>query len=206
MSARVPRRNRVAPSGEIVAVDARGTMMGNRGGCLHDRDGAIVATHRSRAWLICLLEFKGRARQVMSPGLYTELFFLDEATALAAGHRPCFECRRADYGRFAQAMTRREGHVSVGVVDGALHPWRLPLGADRPTWRSRPASLPDGSIVRDGGHEWLVVAGAVRRWSPAGYGPAVALPRGTVDVLTPKPTVQALARGYPAGVHPSGQL
>ena len=121
MSARVPRRNRVAPSGEVVAVDARGTLMGNRGGCLH-RDGAIVATHRSRAWLTCLLDFKDRTRQVMTPGLYTEPFFLDEATALAAGHRPCVECRRDDYRRFSQAMTRREGHVPVHVVDGALHP------------------------------------------------------------------------------------
>jgi hypothetical protein len=98
----VPLRNRVAPSGEILATAARGTFMGNRG-ILHDENRRIVRQSRSDAWLICLLDFRGRRRQVMSPGTYTELFFLDEAVALAAGHRPCGECRRTHHRAFIDA-------------------------------------------------------------------------------------------------------
>src|SRR5271165_1152863 len=98
----MPRQNRVTPFGEIVAVPERGTFMGNRGN-LHNAEGHIKRTWQVKRWLVCLLEFKGRKRTVMRPGFYTELFFLDEATALAAGHRPCAECRRERYNDFRKA-------------------------------------------------------------------------------------------------------
>ena len=189
------RRNRVTPTGEIVATDARGTFMGNRGGCLHDEGGALVRSYRSKAWLICLLEFKGRRRELMQPGLYTELFFLDEATALTAGHRPCFECRRPDAVAFARALTGL-ARPRAGDVDEALHPQRLPLGAGRPTWQAAAEDLPDGAMVRRNGAEWLVSDRSLRRWSFEGYGPAEPVPAGTLDVLTPEPTVRALRSGY----------
>jgi hypothetical protein len=204
---RAPRRNRVAPSGEIVAVDARGTWMGNRGGCLHDDDGSIVRTHKSSAWLICRLEFKGRSRRVMTPGLYTELFFLDEATALAAGHRPCFECRRADATAFARAVTGRvpgDARPRATAVDAALHPYRLPLGDGRPTWDADATDLPDGTFVRHHGLAHLVARDALWPWSFQGSGEPVALPTGAVRVVTPDRTVTAMAAGYPAAIHPSG--
>ena len=204
---RAPRRNRVAPSGEIVAVDARGTWMGNRGGCLHDDQGSIVRTHRSSAWLICLLEFKGRSRQVMSPGLYTELFFLDEATALAAGHRPCFECRRDDATAFARAVTGwvpGDARPRAAAVDAALHPYRLPFGAGRrPTWTAEAEDLPAGTFVSLGGNPCLVTGNALRPWSFHGYQSSVGLPTGPIQVITPPPTVRALSAGYPVAVHPT---
>lgn len=181
--------------------------MGNRGGCLHSPDGRIVRSHRSRAWLVCLLEFRGRRRSVMAPGLYTELFFLDEATALAAGHRPCFECRRGDALAFAQALTGRDPGEAVraGEVDDALHPHRLPLGRDRHTWTARAANLPDGTFVRLDGGDAVLAGGALRRWSFDGYGPGAAAPSGPLAVLTPEPTVRALADGYPVALHPSAR-
>ena len=121
----MPRQNRVTPFGEIVASSARGTLMGNRG-CLHDASGRIVRQTRVNAWIYCLLEFKGRHRAVMSPGKYTELFFLDEATALAAGHRPCFECQRPRAEEFmrcwgaANARMTAGERLRVGIVDTVL--------------------------------------------------------------------------------------
>jgi hypothetical protein len=204
---RTPRRNRVTPTGEIVAVDARGTFYGNRGGCMHDAEGRIVRTHASRAWLVCVLESKGRRRTpLMQPGRFTELFFLDEATALAAGHRPCYECRRADATAFAQALAAGAGlarPLQAADVDAALHPHRLPVGEHRPTWRAPCDALPDGTIVRHGRSEWLVAARSLHRWTFHGYGPAERRPGAAVEVLTPEPTVRAIAAGYPVALHPS---
>lgn len=198
----MPRRNRVSPSGEIFATPARGTLMGNRGGALHDGQERIVRTHTSKRWISCRLEFKGRRRPLMQPGRYTELFFLDEATALAAGHRPCFECRRTDAVAFARALTGQD-RPRAGDLDAALHPCRLPLGAERPTWHAGVGALPDGAMVLLGGEPHLLVGGSARRWSFDGYGPAEPAPAGRVDVLTPRPAVDALTRGYAAALHPS---
>jgi hypothetical protein len=130
----MPRRNRVTPLGEIVAVSERGTMMGNRG-ILHDAEGLIRRPWAVKRWLICVLEFRGRHRMVMAPNRYTELFFLDEATALAAGHRPCFECRRDRYLAFRDAwaagdpeMVGREP-IRADDIDNRLHAERV--GPDR---------------------------------------------------------------------------
>lgn len=171
--------------------------MGNRGR-LHDDRRQIVRDAGAAAWIICLLQFKDRHREVMAPRSYTELFFLDEATALAAGHRPCFECRRADAREFA----RLAGASTAKELDALLRPWRRPVGAGRPTWTvSSARELPAGAFIRvDDDDSWLVADGSVRRWSFTGYGPAHALPNGPVDVLTPKPTVHALQQGYVARV------
>lgn len=197
----MPRRNRVSPSGEIVATPARGTLMGNRGGALHDDEGRILRTHTTKRWISCRLEFKDRHRRVMQSG-YTELFFLDEATALAAGHRPCFECRRTDAVAFARALTGQD-RPRAGDLDSALHPCRMPPGAGRPTWHAEAVGLPDAVMVLLGGEPHLFVGGCARRWSFEGYGPAEPAPTGRVDVLTPRPAVDALTRGYAAALHPS---
>jgi hypothetical protein len=128
----MPRQNRVTPFGEIVSVPERGTMMGNRG-ILHDVDGRIRRRWRVKRWLICVLEFKGRHRMVMAPNRYTELFFLDEATGLAAGHRPCAECRRSRFLAFRNAWGAANRHISgsesirAAMMDNQLHAERIAL-------------------------------------------------------------------------------
>ncbi|MEZ4859962.1 MAG: hypothetical protein R3C14_01575 [Caldilineaceae bacterium] len=207
----MPRQNRVTPFGEIIATPARGTLMGNRG-CLHDSQGVIRRSHQGRRWIICLLAFKGRQRTLMTPGQYTELFFLDEATALAAGHRPCAECQRARFNQFRTAWVTANPHLTntptpaVAVIDNVLHQERLP-----PTQRPRLllhhcAYLPDGSFVAPVGEQtaYLVVQGQLLRWSPLGYTPLNSpLAATTIRLLTPPSVVRTLAQGYVAGLHPS---
>jgi hypothetical protein len=169
-------------------------MMGNRGR-LHDAAGGLGRRRwTTRAWVCCELAFRGRRREVMGPG-YTELFFLDEAVALAAGHRPCFECRRADARTFARAF----GAPRAGDIDAVLHPARIE--------RQRPSSpahvLPDGAFVEGPCGPALVLDGALRPWAHASYGHAIPMPEGEVAVLTPSPTLAALAAGYRPRLHPS---
>ncbi|KRD19270.1 hypothetical protein ASE48_23450 [Mycobacterium sp. Root265] len=192
----MPLRNRVTPDGRIIAAAARGTMMGNRG-ILHDEHRRIVRTHKNIAWLICRLEFNGRRRAVMSPGTYTELFFLDEAVALAAGHRPCAECRRDCYRAFLDAA----GAARAGELDRLLDRSRR-----APRVNAALDSLPDGVFVvqHEDRHDELRLLwrGDLHRWTPAGYGDPVAA-TGTAEVITPELTVTALRHGYPVQVHPS---
>ncbi len=149
----MPRRNRVTPFGEIVAAPERGTMMGNRG-ILHDSTGVILRPWQVKRWLICVLEFKGRHRTVMAPNRYTELFFLDEATALSAGHRPCFECRRGRFLAFRDAWTAgnhpsaESGSIRAAVMDERLHADRIGPGRTRRTFRANIDDLPDGVSSR----------------------------------------------------------
>jgi hypothetical protein len=190
--------------------------MGNRGR-LHDEARRIVrrVVGSYRAWVTCRLEFKGRRRVVMTPGRYTELFFLDEATALAAGHRPCGECRRVDYRRFKAlwlAANRRHApgrEVPIGTIDRQLHDDRLAAGGRARTFEERLASLPDGVFVCVPGtrEPLLLWRGALRPWSPAGYGAPRATPAAgdPVTVLTPRSTVAAIAAGYRPAVHPSAR-
>ncbi|MCZ8380920.1 hypothetical protein O6P37_18800 [Mycobacterium sp. CPCC 205372] len=202
----MPLQNRVTPDGDIIATEARGTLMGNRG-VLHDADRRIVRRSRNRMWLICLLEFRERRRSVMTPGSYTELFFLDEAVALAAGHRPCAECRRDRYRAFLDAARVGAGRPVAGAKDlDAL------LAASRRAPRSSAlaAELPDGVFVdlggRDGGRDLrLLWDGATHRWTPAGYvDPApVSAAAAEVAVVTPALTVAALRHGYRVQVHPT---
>ena len=206
----MPRRNRVTPLGEIVADPARGLAFGNRG-CLHDDHGAIRRSHAGRLWITCRLRFKDRRRALVQPGRYTELFFLDEATALAAGHRPCAECRREDYTRFVEAWP---GELPSGArapaINDRLHAERL-TGQGAQRHHDAPLDeLPDGAFVLRDDAAWLVLGDALRRWTPAGYADAVARPARTrAVVVTPPSLVAVLARGWrPEAVplvHPSAQ-
>jgi hypothetical protein len=211
-----PLQNRVTPFGDLIRTTARGTLMGNRGR-LHDSLRQIVRRVASgyHAWVTCRLSFRGRHRTVMTPGRYTELFFLDEVTALAAGHRPCGECRRADYRRFRAAWLLGNpdrglgADVPVAAIDRELH--RDRLGADgRPvTYPAMLDSLPDGVFIvgtggTGAGEALLVWRGNLVPWSPAGYGaPRRGRRGGRATVLTPRSTVSALAAGFVPGVHGS---
>ena len=196
-------QNRVDPAGNICSVQARGEFMGNRGGALHTADQRIVRTQKSRSWIICLTEFKGRSRKLMQPGRYTELFFLDEVTALAAGHRPCFECRRKDALAFAEALgqSRGEKRLSAPAIDMLLAAERKPNtdASDRITSRSTVASLPDGAMIRQGETHYAVRAGMLLSWSFDGYDTPIAaetLIAAPIHLATPPSTVAALRHGY----------
>jgi hypothetical protein len=197
-----PLRNRVTPFGEIAAVPERGTLFGNRG-ILHDDNKRLVRTSQVRRWLICVLEFKGIHRTVMTPHRYTELFFLDEATALAAGHRPCCECRRQAYREF-QAGWRAGvgGSVLANDMDRRLAAERRLRGA-KVTYQAPCAGLPDGVFIAADGQAWLLRAGQALRWTPGGYTERAQRPDGTVTVLTPPSTVAVLRHGYPPALHPT---
>ncbi|OLS51250.1 hypothetical protein [Rhodovulum sulfidophilum] len=198
-----PRQNRVTPLGEILADPARGLFMGNRG-CLHDAEGRLGrARWRHKAWICCLTEFRGHHRPIMAPGRYTELFFLDEAVALAAGHRPCAACRRADFRRFAKDF----GATTATRLDALLHAARICPVSGRQRHHTAPAAaLPDGCFVLLEEDPHLILGAAAPPWQPAGYGAPRARPAGRVTVLTPAPTVAALAAGYRPVLHPSAGL
>jgi hypothetical protein len=201
----MPRQNRVTPEGTLVAVPDRGLFWGNRG-VLHDPAGRLVRYSRGRTWAICLLEYKGIRRQQWAPGRVTELFFLDEATALAAGHRPCGECRYRDYQAFKCAWATAFARAVPGVaeIDSRLHADRLARPGVRRTYSARLADLPDGAMAEIGGAPWLVLDGSLQAWTPGGYrerwpgsSPAA------VTVITPRATVATLAAGYRPVLHPS---
>lgn len=202
MNRRAPLQNRVTPFGEIVAAEGRGLFMGNRG-VLHDARRRLVRFSQVRRWIICRVEFRGRHRQVMTPGSYTELFFLDEAVALAAGHRPCAECRHDDYVRFrhAWATGRRDQTPTADDMDRTLHAERLAPPRTKRTYSQRTSALPDGAYVALDGAAWLLWMGAAHRWSAAGYVERRPRPRGAVTVLTPRSTVAAIDAGYRPHVH-----
>jgi hypothetical protein len=200
----MPLQNRVTPLGDIVATHHRGTMMGNRGGCFHRDDKTLKARPwANRQWLCCVLSFKARRRQLMQPGLYTELFFLDEATALAAGHRPCFECRRADAQLFQRLWAETVGRgilPKAAEMDVVLHAERLLPVAARS--RALAADLPDGAFVLVETTPHLVLAGALRPWSFDGYGrPHRAA--GLLTILTPPAGLAILRAGYRPTLHPT---
>ena len=196
----MPLRNRVTPWGTIVADSGRGLFFGNRGN-LHRDDGAIVRRWKAKAWVTCLLEFRGRRRSLLQPGRYTELFFLDEATALAAGHRPCGECRRHDLARFKAAWaTAFPDDTSLAAIDARLHRERI---AGR-SLQSTCDELPDGTYVEREGLAWLISGGRLHRWSAGRYVEHEPLPLGErLTVLTPPCTVAALRAGYQPVLHPS---
>ena len=204
---RAPLQNRVTPFGEIIATPARGLFIGNRG-IIHDPATRTLLARRwnSPAWLVCVCDWKGQRRQVMGPGSWTELFFLDEATALAAGHRPCFECRRADAVRFRDAWARGRGldpPPKAGEIDRVLHAERLDGRAKRRhALPSAASTLPDGAMVALGQQAFLIVDDHARPWSPSGYGPAIT-PSPELELLTPPSTVEALRQGYRPTLHPS---
>jgi hypothetical protein len=187
-----------------VAVAARGTLTGNRG-ILIDARRQLVRDSQVKRWIACRLEFRGRRRQVMTPGRWTELFFLDEATALAAGHRPCAECRHADYEAFQSAWRRAfaDRASNADAIDGVLHrerregPWR------KRTYISRAEALPGGAMVAVDERAWLVWRDAILAWSVEGYTERRSRPVGEITVLTPPSIVGVLEAGYPVRAHPT---
>ena len=206
----MPLQNRVDPFGSIQANAARGLFTGNRG-ILHDPATKTLLSRRwtSKAWIVCACDYKGQKREPMGrnapgggPG-WTELFFLDEVTALAAGHRPCFLCRRDAATRFATAFAagQRRTRMSAPQIDATLHAERLASAPDAPRPAcADPATLPDGAMVADSGRAFAVRAGRLLPWSYDGYGPPVpsgaARDRTTIRLLTPPATIAALASGY----------
>jgi hypothetical protein len=212
--ARVARQNRVTPFGSIIATPERGTLMGNRG-LLHDRHERIRRDWRLKRWIHCVLEFRGRHRQVMIPGRYTELFFLDEATALSAGHRPCAECLRARYNEFRAAWAAANprpaasDRLSAERIDDVLHADRLRPSGSKRTFMSQLEDLPDGVVISLDGHPdqaFLIQGHSLLAWSPAGYRERLPRPHGTrVSVLTPQSTVAAIRAGFLPQIHPSAR-
>lgn len=207
----VPRRNRVTPLGELIATPERGTFMGNRG-VLHDADGRIRRAWQLKRWIVCLLEFRGRKREVMSPGRYTELFFLDEATAFAAGHRPCAECRRERFNAFREAWRKARPSSAASLptaeeIDRQLHEERLDADRAKRTFAANLDEMPDGVFVRLTGlseRAYLVLDDGLLAWTPGGYGERISRPSDIeVQVLTPGSIVNVLRSGYAAAIHPS---
>jgi len=199
-------QNRVTPTGDIIVHPARGLFMGNRG-ILHDEARRLgTARWRHPHWIACLTEFRGRRRVPMTPGLYTELFFLDEAVALAAGHRPCAECRREDWRRFLAAWRDGNGDGVRGAaeLDRTLHEARLlPRRRVQRRHEAPVATLPDGAFIMAGQGPCLVHGDRLLPWSPGGYGSALRRPANeAVTVLTPVPVVAALRAGYAPRLHP----
>jgi hypothetical protein len=196
----MPHRNRVDPFGEISATPHRGTLMGNRG-VIHADDGTIVRAWQVKRWIACRLEFKGRHREILQPRRWTELFFLDEATAIAAGHRPCAECRRADYKRWQAAWeTAGLGATNADAMDAVLHADRTGPRASAPA-----SSLPAGAMVVADGAPWLVAGGELASWSFGGYAEHRRAGRARVEVLTPACALAVLAEGYEPQLHQSAR-
>ncbi|NUM45444.1 MAG: hypothetical protein HUU38_12135 [Anaerolineales bacterium] len=202
----MPRQNRVTPFGQLIATPERGTLMGNRGS-LHNAHGQIRRPFVGQRWIICLLAFKGWHRTVMTPGQYTELFFLDEATALAAGHRPCAECQRPRFNLFRETWARANPqHTSLlrppaTLIDAVLHGERA---LSTPGIHLCPTldDLPNGTYLAEGENAFLVLNRTLLRWTPAGYTPHAEIPF-PARVLTPASVVRTLAAGYPVEIHPS---
>jgi hypothetical protein len=202
----MPLQNRVNPFGELFATPARGTLFGNRGGRFHTDAKTLTARRwASRQWICCVLTFKGRQRDVWGR-FYTELFFLDEPTALAAGHRPCFECRRKDAEAFAEAWRRARRLATrpfAHEMDEVLHQERL-QGRRKRIDRRAIDTLPDGAFIVLDDAAFAVRGDTLLRWTPQGYDIRKKRPRGiTVDVLTPPAILAVLSAGYRPHWHPS---
>jgi hypothetical protein len=195
-------QNRVDPYGNLIKTPARGAWMGNRG-ILHDEHQQVLRPYKLKAWITCVLEFRGRKRTVMAPNRYTELFFMDEATSFAAGHRPCFECRRADYVRFKSFWLQGnpeygfDEKTSIQQIDNILHRERRNRDGSKVKYQAELSDLPDGSFIEMNDKSYLVAKGELFEWSPFGYKTYGVLPGSAlVTVLTPKSTVNTFRAGY----------
>jgi hypothetical protein len=201
----MPLQNRVTPQSELIADPARGLVYGNRG-CLHDADGRIRRRYATRRWIACRLRFRGWHRgPLLQPGRFTELFFLDEATAFAAGHRPCALCRREDYVRFGELFP---GPAGADAMDAQLHAERIAGRAQR-HHAAALDELPDGAFVLRDAAPWLVRGTALLRWTPAGYAEPAPRAAGEAVLLTPPSLVAVLRAGWKGAVpllHPSANL
>ncbi len=206
-----PLQNRMTPLGEIIATPERGTFFGNRGGPLHD-DSKHLTRKRwvNQHWLVCVLDFRNRQRQVMSPRRYTELFFLDEAVAFAAGHRPCFECRYKDFMRFAGlwgAARGLQGRGYVKEIDALLHAERLNSDRSKRLHSANYGSLPDGAYVLFDDKAHLVFGDHLLEWSFGGYVKAHPRPAsGEAVLITPPSTLTVIEAGYAPAIHSSAYM
>jgi len=205
----MPLQNRVTPLGELVADPGRGLVYGNRG-CLHDDEGRIRRRYAVKRWIACRLEFRGwRRGPLLQPGKFTELFFLDEATALAAGHRACALCRREDYDRLRALWSElHPGQVGADAVDEQLHAERVdPLTRAQLHHTAGFDDLPDGAFVLHEGTPCLVLGGSLLRWTPRGYAGRMTRPTHTqATAITPPSLLAVLAAGWEPAVpllHPS---
>jgi len=208
----MPLQNRVDPYGYLHAVAERGAWMGNRG-ILHDETGRIVVAWRLKRWITCVLSFRGRQRTVFAPRRYSELFFLDEATSFAAGHRPCAECRRERYNEFRAAWIEAHSDHAVPAkvgaddIDRVLHAERAIHGGGKKTWQARAGTLPPGAFIEFGGQPHLIWKGKLFPWTFAGYEDPVpaSVATANVAVLTPQSIVRVFESGLTPQVHGSAQ-
>jgi hypothetical protein len=207
----MPLRNRATPLGDVVAAPEHGLVYGNRG-CLHDEHGCIRRRYNGKRWIACRLEFRNwRRTPLLQPGRFTELFFLDEATALAAGHRPCAFCRRPDYDRLVGVWRRiHPGEMGADAVDAQLHRERVAPGTRAQLHHEAPLdSLPDGAFVVRDGDPWLVLDDRLLRWTSAGYARRIPRPaREQAVVVTPPSLLAVLHSGWQPLVpllHPSSR-
>ena len=195
-------QNRVDPWGNIIRTPARGAWLGNRG-ILHDHEKQIRHQFKLKAWITCVLEYKGRKRQVMSPNTWTELFFLDEATAFSAGHRPCFFCRHSDATSFKHYWLKGNPQygfnekTSIQEIDNILHQERLTKTKQKQTYSAAIDNLPNGTFITLEANAYLVKDSLLHVWSPPGYIKTIERPAsGQVTVLTPASAVNAFTAGY----------
>ncbi len=196
-------QNRVDPFGRLIKTSARGLFMGNRG-VIHNENKEIIDEFKHKAWIICTLEFKGRKRTVMTPNRWTELFFLDEATACAAGHRPCFECRKDDAKRFKSYWIQGnpthdfDMKTSIKEIDEVIHSERIDSYKKKVTHQRLSSEISDGTFVMINDDPYLFNNGRLHRWTPFGYENSTAMPKGTstLTVLTPSSIVNAFRAGY----------
>lgn len=195
-------QNRVNPFGEIISTSDRGAWLGNRG-VLHNDKQEIVRHYKIKAWITCVLEFRGRHREVMQPNRWTELFFLDEATAFSAGHRPCFQCRYADHQRFKTYWLKGNAELGfnmktpVSEIDNMMQAERIAADQSKITYEEQLAVLPNGTFVSYLDKAYLVNAGQMYLWTSAGYEKPIAFPDVlTLPVLTPKSIVNMFSAGY----------
>jgi hypothetical protein len=194
-------QNRVDPLGRFIKTSARGAWMGNRG-VIH-KEKQIIRAFKHKAWITCLLEFKGRKRTVMMPDRWTELFFLDEATAFAAGHRPCFECRRADAQRFKSCWIKGNPAYNFSMttpihqIDDIMHQERIDRENRKVVHQRMSFDIPEGTFVLINDDPYIFSRGSLHRWTPTGYEDSVALPdASTLTILTPHSIVNAFRAGY----------
>jgi hypothetical protein len=195
-------QNRVDPFGNIIMTKARGAWMGNRG-ILHNDEQEVLRPYKLNAWITCKLEFKGRRREVMAPKRYTELFFLDEATSFAAGHRPCFECRRNDYNRFKTLWLKGnpqynfDEKTTIKEIDDILHQERMDDNNTKVTYEENIDAIPNGTFVLIDNKPYLVFGKNIYLWTPFGYEKGMALPNAEkLTVLTPRSVVNTFRAGY----------
>jgi hypothetical protein len=195
-------QNRVDPFGNILKSAARGSFMGNRG-VIHNAHKEITHAFKHKAWITCALEFKGRKRNVMTVDRWTELFFLDEATAFAAGHRPCFECRRVDAQRFKSCWIqgnpsyRFTMKTSITAIDEVIHQERIDNKKKKVVHERAPSDVPEGAFILIGTEPYLFSQGKLHQWTPFGYESTVDMPGvSQVTVLTPASIVNAFCAGY----------